>query len=64
LTQRVCDALGINTGDYSFGYVARWAGGSDEAIAGIRAAGSRIQRTADDIIGRLEAAPAAADEAA
>lgn len=50
----VCDALGINSSEYSFGYVATWAGGGEEAIAGIRAAGSRIQRTADDIIGRLE----------
>jgi len=60
----VCDALGVNSGDYTFGYVAIWAGGGDEAIAGIRAAGSRIQRTADDIIGRLEAASAASEQAA
>lgn len=50
----VCANLGIDSGDYSFGYVAGWAGGGDEAITGIRAAGSRIQRTADDIIGRRD----------
>jgi antirestriction protein ArdC len=50
----VCASLGIDSGEYSFGYVSTWAGGGDEAIAGIRAAGSRIQRTADDIITRIE----------
>lgn len=46
----VCDALGIQSGGYSFAYVARWAGGGGEAIAAIRAAGERIQRTAHLII--------------
>jgi antirestriction protein ArdC len=60
----VCAALGVNSADYTFGYVATWAGGGDEAISGIRAAGSRIQRTANDILTRIEAASAAGEEAA
>jgi hypothetical protein len=28
----VCDALGLETGDYSFPYVTRWAEGSSELI--------------------------------
>jgi antirestriction protein ArdC len=50
----VCANLGLESGEYSFGYVATWAGGGDEAIAGIKAAGARIQRTADDILARLD----------
>ena len=46
----VCDALGIDAGEWTFGYVAGWAGGGDHAIAAIKAAGTRIQRTADRIL--------------
>jgi antirestriction protein ArdC len=28
----VCDAVGLDTGDYSFAYVARWADGSGELV--------------------------------
>lgn len=28
----VCDAIGLDTGDYSFPYIARWAGGSEDLI--------------------------------
>lgn len=28
----VCDALGLDSGDYSFPYVTRWAEGSEEAV--------------------------------
>lgn len=28
----VCDAIGLDTGDYSFPYVARWAEGSSEIV--------------------------------
>ena len=38
----------IQSDAWSFGYVASWSGGSDEAIAAIKAAGTR-QRTADRI---------------
>ncbi|HLI60779.1 MAG TPA: ArdC family protein [Solirubrobacteraceae bacterium] len=51
----VMSALGIDSGDYSFGYVASWAGGGSEAIAAIRTSGSRIQRTADAILTALDA---------
>ncbi|MHB8335366.1 MAG: ArdC-like ssDNA-binding domain-containing protein [Acidimicrobiales bacterium] len=40
----ICTALGMDTSDYSFGYVAGWAGGAPEAIQGIKASTSRIQR--------------------
>ena len=29
-------ALSLDTSDYSFGYVASWAGGGEQAIAGIK----------------------------
>lgn len=28
----MCDALGLNSGEYSFPYVARWAEGSDDLV--------------------------------
>lgn len=46
----VCAASGIQSDDYSFGYVANWAGGSDEALKSIKASGSRIQQAADQIL--------------
>ena len=46
-------ALGFDTSDYSFGYVATWAGAEDVSKK-IRASGGRIQRTADQIINDLE----------
>lgn len=45
-----CQALGLDTSDCSFGYVANWAGGGGEAIAAIRASGERIQKTAARIL--------------
>lgn len=30
----VCDALGLDTGDYSFAYVARWSEGDPETHEG------------------------------
>ena len=52
----VCAAIGLDTGSYTFGYVAVWAGGGDQAIAGIKAAGANIHRAADHILSQLEAA--------
>ena len=46
----VCRHLGLDSGSYTFGYVATWAGGGDEAVAGIKASGSRIQLAASTII--------------
>jgi hypothetical protein len=51
----VCRALGIDSASYTFGYVAGWAGGGAEAVAAIKAAGARIQRTADAILRVAEA---------
>jgi antirestriction protein ArdC len=50
----VCARSGLQSGNYSFGYVASWAGGTDEAIDAIKVAGARIQRTAEEILGDLE----------
>ena len=50
----VCQSLGLETSDYSFGYVATWAGGSDAAIAGIKASCDRIQKTAATILRPFE----------
>ena len=47
--------LGLDSSDYTFGYVATWAGGGDRAIAGIRAAGERIQGAARQLLSQLEA---------
>ncbi|MHB1519573.1 MAG: ArdC-like ssDNA-binding domain-containing protein [Acidimicrobiales bacterium] len=58
----VCQALGIDSSDYSFGYVATWAGGGEQAIAGIKASCERIQRTAATILQAFE--PAAQEAAA
>jgi antirestriction protein ArdC len=49
----VCQRLGVDTSDYSFGYVASWAG--DKAQELIMASAKRIQSAADTIIDRLEA---------
>lgn len=50
----VLNHLCLDAGDCSFGYVAHWAGGGDEAIRGLRASGSRIQRVAREIIAALD----------
>jgi hypothetical protein len=50
----VCQHLGIDTAEYTFGYVAIWAGGGGAAIAAIKASCDRIQRAADVIVGSLE----------
>jgi antirestriction protein ArdC len=50
----VCAELGINSEDYSLGYVAQWSGGGDEAIAAIKASCDRIQKTAATILRSFE----------
>ena len=50
----VCQALGIDSGDYSFGYVATWAGDCDQAVTRIRTSGGRIQQSAAVILRALE----------
>jgi len=49
----VCQHLGLDTGAYTFGYVATWAGGGDEALAAIKATGTNIQRTAHAMLDLL-----------
>ena len=58
----VCQSLGFDTSDYSFGYVATWAGGGDQAIAGIKASCERIQKSAATILRAFE--PVEREEAA
>ncbi|MHB8191378.1 MAG: ArdC-like ssDNA-binding domain-containing protein [Ferrimicrobium sp.] len=50
----ICQAFGIDSGDYSFGYVTVWAGGSTEAIAKIRTSAERIQKTATGVLAGLD----------
>jgi hypothetical protein len=59
----VCRTLGLDTGEYSFGYVACWAGGGPEAVARIKSSGTRIQRAASVILGSLEDDATAGDGA-
>lgn len=47
--------LGLDTSDYSFGYVATWAGGSREAVDAIRASGDRISRASRRILAAVDA---------
>lgn len=44
----VCDALGLDTSEYTFGYLADWNG--DDAIANLRKSAGRIQQAADQIL--------------
>ena len=46
----VCDAIGLNTGNYSFPYVARWAGGPEDLI---KDTASRVIECAKSILGSL-----------
>jgi len=52
----VCSALGLESAEYSFGYVLGWAGGEDEALRGIKASASRIQRGAAAVLLTFEVA--------
>lgn len=47
----VCRYLGIDTGDYSFGYVAGWSGGDKDLVKGSM---DKIQKTAHQIINIFE----------
>ena len=52
----VMTALGFDTSDYSFGYVAVWSKGSKEAV---RAVAGRVQKTAHEILDVLSKTPLA-----
>jgi hypothetical protein len=46
----VSQAAGIDSGEYSFGYLATWSGGGNEARAALRGSAQRIQRAAAIIL--------------
>jgi hypothetical protein len=48
----VCDALGLDTSDYSFAYVARWSSGDTELI---KDTAGRVIECAKSILGSLVA---------
>lgn len=48
----VCKALGLDTGEYSFSYIAEWSG--KEAIETLKLCGQRIQKAANTILAALE----------
>jgi hypothetical protein len=48
----VCDALGLDTSDYSFPYVAQWSAGDENLL---RTTGDRVVGCAKGILGGLEA---------
>jgi hypothetical protein len=48
----VCDAIGLDSGDYSFAYVARWAEGSIDLL---KETGERVMACAREILQQLEA---------
>jgi antirestriction protein ArdC len=50
----VLDALGLDTGDYSFSYIARWASGDVEKV---KDTGTRVAECAKQIFQSLEASP-------
>jgi hypothetical protein len=50
----VCQHIGLDTSDYSFGYVSIWAGNGTQAVAGIRKSCERIQKAAAAILGSLQ----------
>jgi antirestriction protein ArdC len=51
-----CRDLGIDSSAYSFGYVASWAGGGQEAARAVATAGSRVIRAAGLIVDGAAAA--------
>ena len=46
----VCAGLGIDTSEYSFGYLAVWAGGSEQARRAIADSAQRIQMAAHQVL--------------
>jgi hypothetical protein len=51
----VCDDLGLDSSAYSFGYIATWAGGGNDADEAIGACAQRINTAARTILELLEA---------
>jgi hypothetical protein len=59
----ICTALGMDTSDYSFGYVLGWTGGAPDAIEGIRASTGRIQKAATAVLKTFEVGDSPAEVA-
>jgi antirestriction protein ArdC len=60
----VCQSLGLDTSDYSFGYVLEWTGGDAEKTReAIKASGTRIHGASKTILDDLEAEKLAEAEA-
>lgn len=55
----VCDAIGVDSGDYSFAYVARWGDGDVEKL---KETGERVVECAKKILEALEEATSLADQ--
>ena len=49
----VCDDLGLDSSPYSFGYIATWAGGGENADKAISASAQRINKAAHTILEQL-----------
>jgi hypothetical protein len=49
----VCAGLGMDTSEYSFGYLAVWAGGGEQARHGIAESAQRIQTAAHRVLDAL-----------
>jgi len=49
----VLKSLGVDSGEYSFGYLAEWGGG-EEAIKAVQASGERIRQAAHQVIEWIE----------
>ena len=52
-----CQQLGIDSGDYSFGYIAHWAGDGEQAIKAIEASAAQIQHAAHFVLTALGDGP-------
>ena len=57
----ICTALGMDTSDYSFGYVLGWTGGAPDAIEGIKASTGRIQKAATAVLKTFEVGESSAE---
>jgi hypothetical protein len=56
----VCDAIGLDSGDYSFAYVARWAEGSTDLL---KETGGRVMGCAQSLLKALESVGSTVPEA-
>jgi hypothetical protein len=50
----VCHELGLDSSQYSFGYIANWAGDGKRAVWGIETSAGRINKAAHTILGQME----------